>query len=186
MDEKIKTLPELIKETAKALCNGNVDAEKEFIDYVGDLVKARENLFIHQHHQLPRGYKFISGDLVYNMRSKEFGFIVGPIDPWSTAPEDPTQSKGKRYAMVTIPNSHPLFSKAYREIEGEEPGAVVSSGYFSLRYPKQSDLKLFIAEESDPLLGNVKNDIELFCREQCIMECSDICFFHKYGKYPKS
>lgn len=187
MDGEIKT-KELIQKAAEGLCGGNEEAEKEFIEYVENLVKARENLFIHDVNQLPLGYKYKSGDLVYNSKNKEFGFIIGPIDPWSEHPENSSSSPVRRYAMVTIPPNHPKFKNAYQEIHGEEPPTTFTpnSGYFSIRYPKQKDLDLFVTETTDPLLGNVGADIELFCKHQCIMECSDICFFHKYGKYPKS
>lgn len=181
-------IPEDIQKAAEELCAGDKDIERKFIKNLDNLLKARTNIF--QHSKVPTGYIFKSGDLVYSTRSRDFGFILGPLDPWSDRPEDITASKYKRYLMVALNKDHPEFKDVHQAIESlpdDEYNLVASSkstGYFTIRYPRQCDLKLFVPEEKEPILGEPSEDISNFCKEQCIAECSKDCFLYKYGKSP--
>lgn len=178
-----------VEEFAKDFCKGNKDLEKKFTEILYKLVTARDNLF--HHSSPPPRYIFKSGDIVYNRKTEEFGFIVGTIDPWSTSPEDPSHSRGRRYLMVTLCSECPELAATLATIQGKDPSTLsmlAGKGYFSIRYPKQVELELIITEDTDEDCispKEIKEDIQQFCTKQCIAECSDLCSFYKYGKYPK-
>ena len=179
-----------VEELAKSLCKGDIKLEEKFTEALKKLTSARDNIF--HHSSPPTRYKFKSGDIVYNRKNEEFGFIVGTIDPWSDNPEDPTLSRYKRYLMITLSPDNIELAPTLLSVNGKDPSntlitATMGKGYFSVRYPRQIDLELILTEDSEQHLApkEVESDIEQFCTKQCIAECSNICSFYKYGKYPK-
>lgn len=92
------------------------------------------------------------GRLVYDTKNKEYGIIIGPFT--SINPE----KKGrKRLLLVTL---------------GDED--------FRVRYTEQHCVK-YLRDCIDDTIGKTsKQSISYFCKEQCIMECSDQCELFKF------
>lgn len=92
------------------------------------------------------------GRLVYDTKNKEYGIIIGPFT--SIIPE----KKGKkRLLLVTM---------------GDED--------FRVRYTEQHSVKYLKDCIDDITWETSKQSINYFCKEQCIMECSDQCALFKF------
>lgn len=173
----------VINKAAKELSGGDPKLEEGLRNNLENLFKARTDIF--QHTTPPRGYKFKSGDMVYSTKTKDFGFIVGPIDPWCPDIDNVSYSKYKRYLMVAINRDHAAFQWIHKQLDplpDDEYKNTLGNGYFCVRFPRQQDLQLFIPEEEEPLLGEPVDDISRFCTDQCMFECNKDCFLYKYGK----
>lgn len=92
------------------------------------------------------------GRLVYDTKNKEYGIIIGPFASINL------EKKGKkRLLLVTL---------------GDED--------FRVRYTEQHSVK-YLKDYIDDIIGKTSiQGINYFCKEQCIMECSDQCALYKF------
>ena len=91
------------------------------------------------------------GRLAYDTKNKEYGIIIGPFT--SINPK----KKDKRLLLVTL---------------GDED--------FRVRYTEQHKVK-YIRDYVDSTVGQTSiQSINYFCKEQCIMECSNQCELYKF------
>lgn len=91
------------------------------------------------------------GRLAYDTKNKEYGIIIGPFT--SINPK----KKDKRLLLVTL---------------GDED--------FRVRYTEQHKVK-YIRDYVDNTTGQTSiQSINYFCKEQCIMECSNQCELYKF------
>lgn len=92
------------------------------------------------------------GRLVYDTKNMEYGIIIGPFTSI-----DPEKKGKKRLLLVTL---------------GDED--------FRVRYTEQHSVK-YLRDCVDDITGKTsKQSINYFCKEQCIMECSDQCALFKF------
>ena len=92
------------------------------------------------------------GRLVYDTRNKEFGFIIGPFTSI-----DPEKDNEKRLLLVTLGDSD-----------------------FRVRYTRKHNVR-FLKDSIDNTIGiTSRQSINYYCKEQCIMECSDQCALFKF------
>lgn len=92
------------------------------------------------------------GRLVYDTKNKEYGIIIGPFVSINL-----DKKSKKRLLLVTL---------------GDEG--------FRVRYTEQHSVK-YLRDCIDDITGRTsKQSISFFCKEQCIMECSDQCALFKF------
>lgn len=102
------------------------------------------------------------GKLAYDMKNKEYGFIIGPMK-FKRDSELEKRNPGvniERFLMVTLSKD---------------------DDDFRIRYPNKNNLITFPDNERESSFG-VSSDLELFCRDQCIFECSEGCVLYKYKR----
>ena len=111
---------------------------------------------------LSRMDKFCRGEIVYIPRHNEFGFLIGPM----TFSENQRMKWGgkdnnARYLVVTE----------------------TAEGDLRVRYPIEKDIRIqnsnYFGEEGQGLI----KDLHLYCRDQCVFECSSDCVLYKYKQF---
>ena len=102
------------------------------------------------------------GKLAYDTKNREFGFIIGPMKFKKDEYIEKTNSmiRIERFLMVTIDET---------------------TDDFRIRYPNKNNIITFPEEEN----LDVSSDLALFCKDQCIFECSEDCVLYKYRKIVK-
>lgn len=134
-----------------------IDDSRSLAKLVGNVIKMRDYVCLRD-----RVAEYEFGDLVIDTRDKELGFIIGPFtidDDIKTAIERQKEQKHLIYLIVTYFNKDKKYRVRYVPDRFLEP--------INLE-PKGSELR--------------KNDLEMFCSNQCIMDCSSECLLWKYKK----
>ncbi len=107
---------------------------------------------------------FEQGDLVYDKRNKEHGVVLGEkpevweIDTQITPV--PLERRSRTYIVLTITTD-----------ENDELKT-------RIRYVSYKNLRSI----QDSLKDKSLTDLEVFCSQQCIMECSEDCVLRKYKR----
>jgi len=109
------------------------------------------------------------GKLVYIKSANEYGFIIGPM------------------AMGTDTTN--IISSIFCDVKEEvklDRILVVTFGKQDerarVRYSKKKDIQFLDNSDDKNDISIANSDIELFCNNQCIFECSEDCIFWKYHK----
>ena len=101
------------------------------------------------------------GKLVLDLRDGELGFIVGPFE--------------KKDAFGSIDTDRCLLVTLDKD-----------TGGFRVRYPKKRDVRIIPEDDSfDSIKPTCQQDLNTFCNELCIMDCSELCTLYKYKKKNK-
>lgn len=93
------------------------------------------------------------GKLIYDTKNKEYGFVVGQFD--SIDPE----KKGKKRRLLLV-------------TRGDED--------FRVRYTEENFVKELRDVVDTVSINTCSQNINYYCQEQCIMECSEQCALFKY------
>ena len=103
--------------------------------------------------------KFEFGDIVLDTKNKELGFVIGPFEIYGNIDGVQSGQKQRLYLVATFSRTDSKYRVRY------VPDNFLES--INLE-PKESELR--------------KNDLEMFCSNQCIMDCSSECLLWKYKK----
>lgn len=149
--------------------------DDQLVKELSYLMKAREEISNFSYSSNP---DFYQGSLVYNYRNNEVGFVVGPLDVWGKETlecNDIFQKISRSYDSVKS-RTYLIVSMGenYENIDLSKPS--LASSLYRIRYVFGKHLKPLKIEKS----RNYISDIETFCNNQCIMECSDTCVWYKY------
>lgn len=150
--------------------------DDQIVKELSYLMKAREEISNFSYSFNP---DFYQGSLVYNYRNSEVGFVVGPLDVWGKEifGHDIMQKMSKNYDSVKS-RTYLIVSMGenYENVDPSKPS--LGSSLYRIRYVSGKHLQPLKIEKS----RNYISDIETFCNNQCIMECSDTCVWYKYRK----
>lgn len=131
--------------------------------------------------------KFEPGDIVLHTRTNEIGYVVGILNSWPrfvTTVISESVSRDPRYLIIILNPEHSDFTTVWRDItKSSSLAAKPGCGYFSVRYPRQSQLSLVHrrdAKESEA------SEIKEFCSLHCIIDCDSTCPFYKHGHWKES
>ncbi len=104
--------------------------------------------------------KFCRGEIVYIPKHNEFGFLIGPMN-FSENQQKMKYGNNTRYLVITE----------------------TTEGDLRVRYPIEKDIRKqksdYFGEEGQGLI----KDLHLYCRDQCIFECSSDCVLYKYKQF---
>lgn len=105
------------------------------------------------------------GKLAFNKKTMEYGFIIGPFSYLTDI-----EKTSKKY--------HPSVN-----IERLLMVVIKKDGGFGVRYPSKTSIITFPDREGETGKDiNSSSDLEKFCSNQCIFECSSDCVLFKYRR----
>lgn len=172
----------------KYLCDALGKSEKDIISDFSKICDARHRMLFKSRVEL--GLQL--GDLVFDKKNREVGFVVGEINPYSqTRPgkqvffgECLQNGKVKDPTVLVVTLYTPEEEKSSKIIDPFEFSDVLQSSKdtesrFRVRYTKRNDLKVIQLPEEQ----SEKSDLEIFCESQCILDCGSDCVFWKYKKH---
>lgn len=157
----------ITEDLLKRICGYmNVDSYNDLIPDIKSCITQRDNMFSN----VGISESLETGKLVFDIRDKEFGFLVGPI------------SLEERNNMIKVSNSladpkRQIFLIVTKINVKNISDSVVQD--FRVRYIRGRDLIPLDIEERN---SNGIEDLNRFCNSQCIMECGKDCILYKYKK----
>lgn len=113
--------------------------------FLKELLDFRNKFLFHKDHE-----NYL-GRLVWDIKNKEYGFIVGPFERQNETSD--------RVLLIT----------RWKAEDGEG---------FRVRYTRPRDLRYL--KDDLARISTAQQDLTAFCNEQCIMECSEQCALFKY------
>lgn len=115
---------------------------------------------------------FKLGNIVLDTRDGEIGFVVGPVDVFE---DKKLRSFGKKV------NSYLESPDDYFVIITKKMGESNTRSFsFGVRYIKRKYLTPLGIDKQET--NNSLSDLDIFCNQQCIMECNSECKLYKYKK----
>lgn len=108
---------------------------------------------------------FEQGELVYDERTSEHGVVLGELPDFDILSQQTskvlsTKSRTRKYIVLTITTDQETGARKAR-----------------IRYVNSHYLRLIPEKDR-----NSMTDLDTFCSEQCIQECSDVCALYKYKR----
>lgn len=157
----------ITEDLLKYICRSmDVDSYNDLIHEIRSCMTQRDNMFSN----LGISESLETGKLVFDIRDREFGFVVGPI------------SLVERDNVIRVSNSlvdpkRQIFLIVTKNNIKNNSESVVQD--FRVRYIRGGDLIPLDVEKKD---NNGIEDLNRFCNSQCIMECGKDCILYKYKK----
>ena len=116
------------------------------------------------------------GSIVFDTRDCEIGFVVGPVDVFGVTKRTYVTSN----KLETGDSYYIIITK----VDKDDSNRLEKDSFnFRVRYIKRKSLlPLKLDSNIDDLSNNSTSDLDIFCSNQCIMECSSECKLYKYKK----
>lgn len=155
---------ELLDTIQKCLKISKID---EAIPIINSCISARDRVI-----QGSSDPDFKLGNIVLDTRDGEIGFVVGPVDVFE---DKKLRSFGRKVSNYS--DSPDDYFVIITKKVGENN---VRSFSFGVRYIKRKYLTPLGIDKQE--IDNSLSDLDIFCNQQCIMECNSECKLYKYRK----
>lgn len=173
---------EELKEIKKFLPGSDKINDVEVGKVIRNIMSCRDTLFDNSSVELR------SGELVIDTKNEEVGYVVGKFCGYQY---NQTERPGKKIAptlgkpgeidpvmlVVTLKKDQEVRDG----IDFFGMAGTTESLLYRIRYTKRSLLKP-LRIESDNFAGTSVTDLDDFCNQQCLMDCSEDCKLWKYKK----
>lgn len=158
----------ITEDLLKYICRSmDVNSYNDLIPEIRSCITQRDNMFSN----IGISESLETGKLVFDVRDREFGFVVGPI---SLVERD---NVIKVSSSLVEPRRQIFLIVTKNNVKNNSESVVQD---FRVRYIRGGDLIPLDVEKKDN--SNGIEDLNKFCNSQCIMECGKDCILYKYKK----